>query len=172
MTLELTCDRCGKGVSASVGEYIIYKDRMIFACKDCARKLDDEIKCAQKICSAVDSNKTQAEYITNNKDAFAAFLKSIETTLKKIPGVGNLLSDIPLLVSLVKSYVDGEYKEIPYNSIIAVVATLLYVISPIDIIPDIIPVVGFTDDAMAVAFCMKMIHDDLEKYKAWRDQRM
>ena len=85
--------------------------------------------------------------------------------------MGNLLSDIPLLVSLVKSYVDGEYKDIPYNSIIAVIATLLYVISPIDIIPDFIPVVGFTDDAMAVAFCMKMIHDDLEKYKTWRDQR-
>ena len=171
MTLEMTCDRCGKGVSASKGEYIIYQDRMIFACKACAKKLDDEIKCAQKICSAVDSKKTQAEYITNNEDAFATFLKNIEATVKKIPGVGNLLSDIPLLVSLVKSYVDGEYKDIPYNSIVAVVATLLYVVSPIDIIPDIIPVVGFTDDAMAVAFCMKMIHDDLEKYKTWRDQR-
>ena len=65
----------------------------------------------------------------------------------------------------------GEYKEIPYNSIVAVVATLLYVVAPIDIIPDIIPIVGFTDDAMAVAFCMKMIHDDLEKYKTWRDQK-
>ena len=115
--------------------------------------------------------KTQAEYITNNEDAFAKFLKSIEATLKKIPSVGSLLSDVPLLVSLVKSYLDGEYKEIPYNSIVAVVATLLYVISPIDIIPDIIPVVGFTDDAMAVAFCIKMIHDDLEKYKTWLDQR-
>ena len=82
-----------------------------------------------------------------------------------------MLSDIPLLVSLVKSYIGGEYKEIPYNSIIAVVAVLLYVISPIDIVPDAIPVVGFADDAAAVAFCVKMIHDDLVKYKAWRDQR-
>ena len=171
MVLEMTCDRCGKGVSVSAGEYIIYQGKMMFTCKDCAKKLDDEIKCARKICSAVDGKKTQAEYITNNEDAFDKFLKNIEATLKKIPSVGNLLSDIPLLVSLVKSYVEGEYKEIPYNSIVAVVATLLYVISPIDIIPDIIPVVGFTDDAMAVAFCMKMIHGDLEKYKAWRDQK-
>ena len=171
MTLEMTCDRCGKGVSASAGEYIIYQDRMMFTCKDCARELEDEIKTARKICAAVDSKKAQAEYITNDEDAFAKFLKNIEETLKKIPNVGSLLSDIPLLVSLVKSYIDGEYKEIPYNSIVAVVATLLYVISPIDIIPDIIPVVGFADDAVAVAFCMKMIHDDLEKYKAWRDQR-
>ena len=171
MTLEMTCDRCGKGVSASAGEYVIYQDRMMFTCKACARELEDETKTARKICDAVDSKKAQAEYITNDEDAFAKFLKDIEATLKKIPNVGSLLSDIPLLVSLVKSYIDGEYKEIPYNTIVAVVATLLYVISPIDIIPDIIPVVGFADDAVAVAFCMKMIHDDLEKYKTWRDQR-
>lgn len=171
MTLEMTCDRCGKGVSASAGEYVIYQDRMMFTCKACARELEDETKTARKICDAVDSKKAQAEYITNDEDAFAKFLKNIEATLKKIPNVGSLLSDIPLLVALVKSYISGEYKEIPYNSIVAVVAALLYVISPIDIIPDIIPVIGFADDAVAVAFCMKMIHDDLEKYKTWRDQR-
>ena len=171
MALEMTCDRCGKGVSAAAGEYIIYQDKMLFTCKACAKEVEDEIKRARKICDAVDSRKAQAEYITNDEDAFAKFLKNIENVLKKIPNVGNLLSDIPLLVSLVKSYIDGEYKEIPYNSIVAIVATLLYVISPFDIIPDILPGVGFADDAVAVAFCVKMIHDDLEKYKTWRDQR-
>ena len=170
MVLEMTCDRCGKGISATAGEYVVYQDKMLFTCKDCAKELDDEIKRAQRICAAVDSKKAQAEYITNNKDAFDIFLKNIEATLKKIPKVGNLLSDVPLLVSMVKSYIDGEYKEIPYNIIVAIVAALLYVISPLDIIPDIIPAIGFTDDAVAIAFCMKLIHDDLEKYKTWRDQ--
>ena len=172
MSLRMACDKCGKGISASEGEYFIYQDKMLFTCKSCAQKLQDEMKCAEKIRSAVDSKKTQAEFITNDEDAFDKFLKSIEETLRKIPNVGSILSDIPLLVSLVKSYIGGEYKEIPYNSIIAIVATLLYVIAPIDIIPDFIPVVGFADDAMAVTFCMKMIHDDLEKYKTWRDQKL
>ena len=171
MVMEMTCDRCGKGVSASAGEYVIYQDRMMVTCKACDRELEDEIKRARKLRDAVDSKKEQAEHITNDGDAFDKFLKNIEATLKKIPNVGNLLSDIPLLVSLVKSYVEGEYKEIPYNTIVAVVATLLYVISPIDLIPDIFPGVGFVDDAAAVAFCVKTLHDDLEKYKAWRDQR-
>ena len=170
MALKMTCERCRKGIGATEGEYIIYQDKMMFTCKACAEKLNDEIKCAQKICAAVDGKKTQAEYITNNEDAFAKFLKNIETTLKKIPNVGNILSDIPMLVSLVKSYIEGEYKEIPYNTIVAIVATLLYVISPFDIIPDVIPVVGFTDDAMAVAFCVKMLHSDLEKYRVWCSQ--
>lgn len=171
MTLEMTCDKCGKGVPASAGEYLIYHDKMLFTCKACAKKLDDEIKRTQKICAAVDNKKTEAEFITNNGDAFDEFLKNIEETLKKIPNVGSLLSDVPLLVSLVKSYISGAYKEIPYNTIVAVVATLLYVISPLDLIPDFIPIAGFADDAVAVAFCVKMLHSDLEKYKAWRDQK-
>ena len=168
--MAVSCEKCGKSISVEESEYVYYQNRMMFACKDCAKKINEEIKCAQKVCAAVDGKKKQAEFITNNKDAFDKFLKNIEETLKKIPSVGNLLSDIPLLVSLVKSYVTGEYKEIPYNTIIAVIATLLYVISPIDIIPDVIPFVGFADDAMAVAFCIKMIHDDLEKYKTWREE--
>ncbi len=168
--MEMICEKCKKGIQATEGEYLYYQGRMMFACKACAKNLDDEMKRAQKICAAVDGKKTQAEFITNNRKAFDSFLENIEATLKKIPAVGSLLSDIPLLVSLVKSYIGGEYKEIPYNSIVAVIATLLYVISPFDIIPDVIPVVGFSDDAAAVAFCIKMIHDDLEKYKTWRDR--
>ena len=168
MAPELKCDRCGKGVSISEGGYVFHQDKMLFICDGCAQKFEEEVNRTRRICSAVNENKTEAEHITQDEDAFAAFLKNIEAVLKKVPGVGNLLSDVPLLVSLVKSYVQGEYKEIPYNSIVAIVATLLYVISPVDLIPDVIPVIGFADDAAAVAFCMKMIHDDLEKYKAWR----
>ena len=75
------------------------------------------------------------------------FLKNIDDALKKIPDTGNLRSDIPLLTALVKSYVAKEFIEIPYNTIIAVVAALLYVISPIDMLPDVIPGVGYDDDA-------------------------
>ena len=168
--MGMVCEKCGKSVSAAEGEYVYYHDKILFACKACAKRLNDEMKIARQICSAIDGKKTQAERIANNKEAFDKLLRSIDITLKKIPGVGNLLSDIPLLVSFLKSYVSGEYKEIPFNSIVVVIATLLYVVSPIDIIPDMIPGIGFTDDAMAVTFCIKMIHDDLEKYKAWREQ--
>ena len=166
MALELICDRCGKGVSISEGGYVFHQDKILFICNGCAKQYENDMNHTKRICAAVDGKKTQAKHITQDEDAFAVFLKNVD--LKKIPGVGNLLSDVTLLVSLVKSYVQGVYKEIPYNSIVAIVATLLYVIAPVDLIPDAIPVIGFADDAAAVAFCMKMIHEDLEKYKAWR----
>ena len=133
----------------------------MFTCKECADRISDEEKCARKVCAVVDAKKVQAEGILCNKEAYDKFLKSIELTLKKIPDVSNLPTDIFLLVSMVRSYVDGTYKEISYNSIVLVVATLLYVVSPIDVIPDMIPGVGFMDDAMAVSICKKTIQNDL-----------
>ena len=167
----MTCDRCGKTIEAKDGEYRYYGGRLFFVCMDCVGKMDDEILKQKKVCDAVDSRKEQAEKLLNkNKDLLEKFLKDAEELLKKVPHIGNLLADLPLLISLVKSYIKGEYKNIPENTIIAVIAAILYCISPIDLIPDVIPGVGFVDDAAVVAFCIKMIHDDLEKYKIWRDR--
>ena len=168
--MEMLCEKCGTAISAAEGEYLYYQEKLFFACKPCAARLNDEIRIARKVCAEIDKRKTQAELIAKDKEAFEKFLQNIEATLKKIPdtNAGNLRSEIPVLISLVKSYIAGEYNEISYNTIVAVVATLLYVISPIDIIPDIIPVAGYMDDAMAVSFCMKMIKADLEKYMTRR----
>lgn len=168
--MAMTCEKCGKQISTSEGTYVFYLDRMMFACSSCANKVEDEMKCTRKICAAVDKKKTQAELVIQDKAAYDKFLVDIEATMRKIPSKGNLREDIPLLVSMVRSYISGEYNGISYNSIVALTATLLYVISPFDIIPDAIPAVGFTDDAIAVTLCKKMIHDDLERFKSWQDQ--
>lgn len=44
-------------------------------------------------------------------------------------------------------------------------------LSPIDLIPDFIPVVGYVDDALVVAACLAMVESDLEIYKEWKKQQ-
>ncbi len=77
----------------------------------------------------------------------------------------NFLNDIKLLLAMVRDYSTGTYRDIPVKSIAAIAFTLLYVLNPIDLIPDFIPGIGQLDDAAVVALCLKMIHDDIEKYK-------
>lgn len=82
--------------------------------------------------------------------------------------LGRFIKDVKLMLSLVKDYWSGNYREIPWWAISAVVAALLYVLSPIDLIPDFIPVVGYLDDAAVVAVCLRMVEQELSKYESWK----
>lgn len=77
-----------------------------------------------------------------------------------------LWQDIKLLYSLVSDVVRGRYR-VPYRTIGAVAFTLLYFVNPFDLIPDVIPFVGYIDDAFVVSLCIKFIGTDLEKYRKW-----
>ena len=78
---------------------------------------------------------------------------------------------IPLLISCLKSYIKREYTEIPLGSMLAIVSALIYWVSPIDIIPDCIPGVGYIDDTAVVLACLAMVKADLDDYKKWLEEK-
>ena len=78
------------------------------------------------------------------------------------------MDNAKLMLDIVSDYWTGKYSEIPYWSIAAIVFTLLYVLSPIDLIPDFIPVIGLIDDAAVVSICLFLVLQDLREYEAWK----
>lgn len=76
--------------------------------------------------------------------------------------------DLMLLMSLIKDYYHGNYRDIPYKTLSAAIVGLLYVLNPIDIIPDFIPIIGHIDDALVLTFCLKLVEKDLQKYQTWK----
>lgn len=128
-----------------------------------------ELQEDDKVLQQFEHSKVEAEVLLKDKKKMEHFLERLEHKLSRFPLAGKYLSDIPLLVSLVKAYVDRRYVEIPVGSIIAIVGALIYFLNPFDVIPDILPVIGILDDAAVIAFATKLVHDDLMEYKAWRD---
>lgn len=128
------------------------------------RKYTDE-ECSIEM----EKERVNAEDILSDKNKFDEFLKKLEIKLKKFPRIGNQLADLPVMISLVKDYVKGDYKVVPTKSIINIVMALLYFISPLDLVLDAIPVVGMTDDVAVLMFALKNCHDDIEAYREWKD---
>jgi uncharacterized membrane protein YkvA (DUF1232 family) len=81
--------------------------------------------------------------------------------------LGEVVDDFRTLGRLVAAYGRGDYRDIPLDSLVMVTAGLLYVVSPIDLIPDAIPVAGFADDAVAVGFVIRQVHHELTAFREW-----
>lgn len=111
-----------------------------------------------------------AKTILENEDKTERFLQRLEKKLKMIPAAGSVLSMIPILISLVRSYTKKEYKDVPIGTIVAIVSALLYWLSPVDAIPDIVPGLGYLDDAAVIAACLKLVKSDVDEYQKWREE--
>lgn len=124
----------------------------------------------QKALEQLEKGYDEAEKLLKDEDKIERFLLRLEKKLKTIPVAGNKLAVVPIMASLVKNYVKKEYTDIPIGTIIAIVSSLIYFVSPIDFIPDSIPVLGYFDDAAVVAACWKLVESDVEEYEKWRNE--
>jgi len=99
-------------------------------------------------------------------------LKKREEIEEKLKGqLRKFIYEIKLLFELLSDFKSGKYREVPWHTIAAIVAALLYVLNPLDVIPDFIPVVGQIDDAFVLGLCLTLIEKDLNKYKVWREEQ-
>jgi len=72
---------------------------------------------------------------------------------------------IVLFSELIKAYVAGSYKKLPAITLVKIVAVLIYFVSPFDFIPDVLPLVGFTDDLAVVLWVGKSIKNELDEFE-------
>ena len=81
--------------------------------------------------------------------------------------IKNFKTDIETLVNLIKAWIRGVYTEVPKETLILIIAALLYFLSPLDTIPDFLGPLGFTDDATVVLFVMNTLRKEINRYKEW-----
>ncbi|MDM8347781.1 YkvA family protein [Pseudomonas sp. sp1636] len=83
--------------------------------------------------------------------------------------VGALKEDLRLLQGLCMAWWRGEYRAISSQALLAVVAALLYFVTPLDGLPDWLPVLGFIDDLAVLAWVLRTWSDELAAFRAWRE---
>ena len=78
------------------------------------------------------------------------------------------IEDGKLLVAVVQDYWTGKYRKLPWGTVAAIVFTLIYVLNPLDLVPDVLPIIGEVDDAAVFAACLFLVEQDLLVYKQWK----
>ncbi|WP_053403937.1 YkvA family protein [Persicobacter sp. CCB-QB2] len=76
--------------------------------------------------------------------------------------------EIKLFAEMVVAYAKGKYTGIPWSSITMITAGLVYFISPIDAIPDFIPVAGLVDDVSVILWIYNSLKHEIDKFKDWK----
>ena len=74
---------------------------------------------------------------------------------------------LAVVTRLVRAYASGEYRELPWKTLLRIIAVLIYFVSPIDILPDFLPIVGLTDDIALMLWLFNGVKDDIEKFRQW-----
>ncbi|MDO4502809.1 MAG: YkvA family protein [Coriobacteriia bacterium] len=121
-----------------------------------------------RIAEAFESAKKKAEEMLKDDGELEAFLVKLEQKMAEVPVVGEELAHVPALASLLRSHVAGEYALAPIGSVVAILGALIYWVSPIDVIPDFLPAIGYADDALVVAICWSLVSADVQAYQDWR----
>ena len=80
-------------------------------------------------------------------------------------GLKKIREDLRLLYDYISEVVHGKYKDYSAASLSLALAAIIYVISPLDIMPHILPFAGYIDDIAIVTWAMTKMNKELEKYK-------
>ena len=90
---------------------------------------------------------------------------------EKSSKLGAQFESFKLTWGLLQDYWAGNYKNVPWKLLAAIGFAVTYLVSPLDVIPDFLPIVGFVDDAAVFALVVSTFQSELDTYKEWKKQQ-
>ena len=141
------------------------------SCPACGRTLGtngDCVTCRDAAASslAAEARDVTPESLPGRAARLGRFLERPPWYARRTPGA--FRAKLRLLWMVLKDYANGSYRKIPWKALAALAAAVAYVLSPIDLVPDVLGPLGLTDDVLAVALTWGLVKRELRDYCAWK----
>ncbi len=85
--------------------------------------------------------------------------------------ISRLAVNLRVIIRMIKAYANGSYRDIPWKSLAALVAGVVYFVMPLDLLPDFIPFTGFLDDFTVVMLISGAFQKDIEEFLFWEEHK-
>ena len=113
-----------------------------------------------------------AERLVHNPRELLTLLTRAERRLDRV-NVGRLTpikKDVQTLLRLMRAYGEGRYREVSGKNLALAGLAIMYLVSPLDVLPDFLPG-GFFDDAAVIGFVVKKIRNELVAFEIWEQSQ-
>jgi len=115
----------------------------------------------------------QAARLAGKKSRILLLLAKLGTKMNKVnwsPVRQQMVKEkFFILGRMAKAYALGRYRAVPWKAILILLAAVIYFINPFDLIPDLIPVAGLTDDFAVLLWVYNAIGTEVDKFLAWEE---
>ncbi len=140
-------------------------------CAACGRLLGSNADCVTcRDAAASDLAKAATDItpdsVPGHAEAMGRFVEKPPWYARRAPG--HFRAKLRLLWMILKDYANGSYRRVPWRAVAALAAAVVYVVSPLDLIPDVLLPFGLTDDVLAVALTWGLVKRELRAYCAWK----
>src|SRR5437870_4707520 len=71
------------------------------------------------------------------------------------------------MLRLIRAYSQGNYRDVAENTLVVIIAAIIYVVNPLDVIPDAMPALGYLDDAAVLALAVRRTRQALDDFMTW-----
>ena len=123
----------------------------------------------EKAKELLEGGMEQAGELLRQPEQLQDVLSQVTEKMKTVPVLGTVVTELPSMVSLVRSYITKEYPDVSPKVIVAAVSAFLYLIKRKDLISDKIPILGQLDDIAVIALALSLIKPELDAYRSWRE---
>ena len=110
----------------------------------------------------------QAEELLQNPAKVEELLQQLENKMKEIPSVGEYVSRLPLMISMIRGYIRKEYTVVSPKVIVSLVAAVIYLLLGKDLIPDKTPIIGSAGGLAVFVAAFALAAPELDAYAQWR----
>lgn len=80
---------------------------------------------------------------------------------------GEMWPYLQTMLRLMRAYSEGRYRDVPETTLVVIVAAIVYLVNPLDFIPDALPALGYLDDATVVSLAVRRSRETLDNFMAW-----